>query len=139
MGSTATATLRPYRPALSLAAGDLLVIVATIVYGELDHGINPLEEPMLVLDTMIPFLLGWVVLAALLGVYSERARADRRWSLRVTAAAWLGAANVGLILRGSDLFHGNTLWPFPLVITGTVLVGLLVWRAVYAYVGSQTE
>lgn len=116
-----------------VAVGDVAVLVLVLLYGELDHGINPVENPVWTAETILPFLLGWVLVAAILGIYDERT--DRLLpSLRTVAGAWLGAANVGLVARGSPYFHGGTTWPFPLVITGFVLLALLAWRLVATFV-----
>lgn len=120
--------------AAPVAAGDLLVIVGAILAGELSHGIDPVSAPLQVLETMVPFLLGWVLLSLLLGAYDADALSGIAGSVRVGAGAWIGAANVGLILRQSPLFEGGIRYPFPLVITGTVLVLLVAWRAVVPWV-----
>lgn len=120
----------PARSAAPVLAGDLLVVVGVLVAGELSHGVSPISDPLLVLDTLVPFLVGWVLVAALLGAYDAEALSGSVASVRVGAGAWIGAANVGLILRGSPYFHGGVTWPFPLVATGTVLVVLVAWRAV---------
>ncbi len=133
MGETASRRVRLDRPTLSLVAGDVLVLVAVVVAGEISHGIDPLARPVLVLDTLAPFLVGWTALAALLGAYGRTVQTRPLASIRVGAGAWVGAANVGLILRSSPLFHGGTTYPFNLVITATVLVGLVAWRAVAAF------
>lgn len=117
------------RSAAPVVAGDLLVLVAVLVAGELSHDVSPISEPLQVLDTMVPFLLGWVLLAAILGTYDREALSAPAASVRIGAGTWLGAANVGLLLRGSPYFHGGVAWPFPLVITGLVLVVLVAWRA----------
>lgn len=117
------------RSAGPVVAGDLLVIVGVIVAGELSHGVSPVSDPLLVLDTLVPFLVGWALVAAVLGAYDREALSGTAVSVRIAAGTWFGAANVGLLLRGSPYFHGGVTWPFPLVVTGTVLVVLVVWRA----------
>lgn len=114
-----------------VAVGDLAIVVLVLLYGELSHGINPIAQPVWTAETILPFLAGWVLLAGVLGIYDDRTTRLVP-SLRTTAGAWLGAANVGLVARGSPYLHGGTAWPFPLVVTGFVLLGLLAWRAVAA-------
>jgi len=116
------------RPSGSIVAGDIAVVVAFLIVGELSHGIDPVAQPLHVLETIAPFLVGWVVAAPLVGLYDEGALASPVLSARLTAAAWLGAANVGLLLRGSPYFVGGTTWPFPLVITAIGLLFLVTWR-----------
>lgn len=127
---TEMASSRPFsRPALPLAVGDVAVLVVVVVIGELTHDVNPITQPLQVAATLAPFLVGWVLLAAILGLYGD-APADLLTSVRLTIGTWFGAANVGLILRDSPYLHGDVTWPFPLVITGFVFLGLVAWRVV---------
>lgn len=114
--------------ALRLAGGDALVIALFLLAGELSHGVDPLAHPFAVLETFAPFLIGWFVVAPIFYAYDRSALATPRRAGRLAAGAWLGAANVGLILRGAPYFSGGTTWPFPLVITGVGLVSLVAWR-----------
>ncbi|WP_135819617.1 DUF3054 domain-containing protein [Halostella litorea] len=119
----------PARRSVSvLVPGDALVVAAFLIVGELSHGIDPVAQPLHVLETIAPFLVGWAVAAPLVGLYDDGALATPTRTVRLTTAAWLGAANVGLLLRGSPYFVGGTTWPFPLVITGIGLLFLVTWR-----------
>lgn len=115
---------------LSLLGGDVLVIALFVTAGSLNHGISPLSEPLAVAETVAPFLVGWFVAAPLVRVHERGAVATPRRAARLAAGAWLGAANVGLLLRGSPYFTGGTTWPFPLVMTGVGLLSLVSWRVV---------
>lgn len=115
-----------------VAAGDLLVLAALLAVGVIEHGANPLAEPLATLETMAPFLLSWLPVAALGGLYATDTIGSLRRTLRLTILAWLGAANVGLILRASPLFDGGAAWTFSAVITGLGLVVLVVWRGTVA-------
>jgi nucleoside recognition membrane protein YjiH len=119
---------------LPLFGGDLLVIAAFLTAGELSHGVSPVSQPLVVAETMVPFLVGWSVAALLLSLYDRSALTTPLHAARLAAGAWLGAANVGLLLRGSPYFQGGTSWPFPLVITGVGVVALVTWRVVAARV-----
>ncbi|ELZ07089.1 DUF3054 domain-containing protein [Natrinema thermotolerans] len=123
-----------------LVAGivDVLCIVGIVLLGRISHSGNPIAEPIASLETVTPFVVGWLAVAALAGVYAtERAGASREF--RLPAVAWIAAANVGLMLRGSPLFDGGTTWPFPVVITATGLAVLLGWRLVYTLYLSATR
>ena len=113
-----------------LAALDTLVVIAVLIAGELQHGFDPIGDPGRVVGTMAPFLAGWFVFAGVAGLY---ARTDRPLvaDLRLLVVTWFAGANVGLVLRSSPWFHGGVSWPFGVVVTGTVLVVLLVWRVAY--------
>jgi hypothetical protein len=115
-----------------LAVGDAVVVTGVVLAGDLTHGTNPVTAPLSAAETLVPFLAGWLLVAALVGVYD----ADGPWrATRLVAAAWLGGANLGLIARGSPALSGGTTWPFPLVITGSVLGALVLWRGVTVAVG----
>ncbi len=110
---------------LRLAVGDAAVVVGVVLAGLVSHGTNPLTAPLAAVETLAPFLAGWLVAAGLVGVYRAEDDGD---ALRLVAGAWLAGANLGLLARGSPYLTGGTTWPFPLVITGTTLGALLLWR-----------
>lgn len=112
-----------------LALGDLLVIVGFLIVGELRHGVHPVESPLVVADTIAPFLVGWAAGALAAGAYApDSTRTVRTAVLRATAA-WVPAAAIGLALRATDYFHGNSPWTFALVIVGVGVACLSAWRA----------
>lgn len=117
----------------ALAAVDVLVVAGFVTVGVVSHGTNPLGEPLATLEAIAPFVLGWVVLAPLSGVYG-RARGDPTSALRLTTVTWIAAANVGLVVRSSPAVAGDVTWPFGLVITGVGLCCLGGWRVLYAIV-----
>lgn len=119
---------------LALAAIDVLVIAALILVGQRSHGIGLLSDPVASVETMIPFVAGWIVISLLAGVYARDVATSVPRTARLTAVTWIAAANIGLLLRASDLFSGGAEWPFGLVMTGTGLIALLGWRVLYAAV-----
>lgn len=116
---------RRYR--VGIAVGDVVAIAAVVLYGRVvRHGHTLLSVGTL--ETLLPFLFGWVVGSALLGLYTEQAFATTGWSLRLVTAAWFVAAALGLVARSAPLFSGSVTWPFGLVILSFVLIVLLLWR-----------
>jgi len=113
-----------------LAAADAATILLLVVAGEIRHGVDVIGDPGRVLTTAAPFLLGWFVVAALVGAYGDRAFAGGARTLAVTAGAWLGGAGVGLTLRGTTLLPGNSPLSFAVVITALGTVSLAVVRLV---------
>ncbi|WP_439026184.1 DUF3054 domain-containing protein [Haloarchaeobius sp. DT45] len=111
-----------------LAGADLVVLVALITMGELRHGVNPISAPLAVAETMVPFLVGWFLVATLVGAYGDRAFAGGIDSARLAAGAWIGGANIGLMLRASPYFSGNSPWTFMLVMTGLGCLAMAVAR-----------
>lgn len=120
-----------------VAAGDLLLLAALLTVGVIQHGTDPLADPLATVETMAPFVLAWFPVAALAGLYAADTIGSPRRTVRLTTLAWLAAANVGLILRSSPLFDGGAAWPFDLVITGLGLVILVVWRGAIAAVSTR--
>ncbi|MFC7215576.1 DUF3054 domain-containing protein [Saliphagus sp. GCM10025334] len=122
-------TDRPGQRAIALVgAVDLTLITAIMMIGRRQHGLPIASEPGAALETALPFLVGWTVVALLAGAFARRAITSMKTAAVVTTVAWLGAANVGLILRSSPLFDGNSLWAFNVVITAIGLLVLGTWR-----------
>lgn len=116
------------RLSLSVAAGDLLVIVGLVLVGQINHNVNPLTEPLYSIGGIAPFVGGWALVASIGGIYRSTRIQSMRESLRFVTLAWLAAANIGLIARTAPVVEGGVTWPFALVITGFGLCGLLAWR-----------
>jgi len=76
---------------VALAAGDLAAILLFVAVGEYTHGYNPLVDVGRVLGTFAPFLLGWLAVATLSGLYSADAggRLGLTRTLAVTLLSWL--------------------------------------------------
>ncbi|PSP89595.1 DUF3054 domain-containing protein [Halobacteriales archaeon QS_4_69_34] len=127
------ARVEPSPTSAGLAFGDGALIAAFVLLGELRHGYGLLADPLRVLDTALPFFLGWALAAVLAGVYAPRARRSTRVAARATTFAWIGAALLGQALRASPLFHGGFALPFVLVSFGVGLLLLVPWRVAVAY------
>jgi ethanolamine transporter EutH len=116
-------------PGMALVAVvDLALVGAFVVAGEISHNIDPVANPLYVLDTYTPFLLGWLLAALLGGLYSSDALATPRRALVWTGLAWIGAAIVAQALRATALFHGDAALTFFLVSVGVGLALLVPWR-----------
>ncbi|MBZ6496539.1 DUF3054 domain-containing protein [Natrinema longum] len=126
------------RERIATAVVDVVLIAGLVLLGRIEHGVNPIAEPIASLETVAPFVIGWAAIAALAGIYT-RDRPVGKERLRLTTLSWIAAANVGLMLRASALFDGGATWPFPLVITGFGLIVLLGWRAAYMLYRSVTN
>jgi hypothetical protein len=124
------------RERITAGVVDVVLIAAVVLVGRIEHGGNPVAEPLASLETLAPFVIGWLAVALLAGVYTRDRPLGR--GLRLTTVTWIAAANVGLMIRGAPVFAGGTTWPFPVVITATGLVVLLGWRLGYALYRSVT-
>lgn len=117
---------------------DLVAIVATVWAGSLHHGNDPLVVPSIYIETLTPFLVGWVVAAYALGAYSEDTLSGYRAALVPTLVGWFVGNAIGQGLRASPFFRGGTELSFFLVMFGFVGVALLVARTlVIAVRGSR--
>ncbi|WP_254764096.1 DUF3054 domain-containing protein [Natrinema marinum] len=125
------------RDRLVTATVDTALVVGLVLLGNVEHGGNPIADPLASLETVAPFAIGWIAVALLAGVYT-REEFEPVGDYRLLAVTWIAAANVGLMLRASSLFEGGANWPFPLVITGFGLLALLGWRLGYALFQSAT-
>lgn len=114
---------------------DIVAIVGFLVAGELHHGIDPVDSPVYVGETIAPFLIGWVVAAPVLGAYASVTVERPVWAALFVVPAWVGANSIGQALRATDLFHGGSSPVFALVIGagGVVVLGavrtvVLAWE-----------
>lgn len=116
------------RVSAALLIGDLLVILALVAWGLTTHYVDPLDRPVYTLRTAAPFLLGWLVMAPIAGAFSSRAYASLPAMAVAAAAAWIGAALVGVAIRATPLLPGGADPIFVLVMVAAGLVTVLPWR-----------
>lgn len=110
--------------------GDVIAIATFVVAGEISHGIDPITQVDVVVDTFLPFLLGWVLMAPLLGGYAAGTVDDLVVAVTNVIPAWLVADGIGQVLRESPYFHG-TADPIFYLVAATVGGGLLMaWRGI---------
>ncbi|MDQ2051931.1 DUF3054 domain-containing protein [Natronolimnohabitans sp. A-GB9] len=119
------------RETILLGVGDVALLAGLIVVGQLSHNVSPIEQPLATLEAIAPFVIGWLVVAALAGLYTRSVAASVSQTARLATVTWLATANVGLLLRQA-VFGDTAVWPFPLVITGFGLLLLVGWRIAYA-------
>lgn len=123
-----------------LAVGDLVVLTAFVAAGQYRHsGVNPFTLPGQLLGALAPFLIGWVAVALIGGLYTHDALLGPRRMVSWTLPAWILGAIIALALRGTELFPGTLVGLFPFV--AMVFGGLLIvtWRGVAAVVLPRPE
>jgi len=116
----------------ALAGVDVLLVLTFVVVGEFSHFGVTATAFARTPGTAAPFLLAWVLLAPLAGIYGRPARGSVRAAAVRTAAAWTGTVAVAQSLRGTAAFPGDLAPAFVLV---SLLVGLgllLPWRVLVA-------
>lgn len=123
--------------------GDVVAIALFVIIGEISHGIDPLRQAAVVVDTSLPFLIGWVIVAPLLGAYARGTVERRTIAITNVVPAWLVADGVGQVLRDTSLFHGSATPVFYLVAAAVGGLFLFSWRllawAAYARLNTDTD
>lgn len=110
------------------ALGDVVAIATFVVAGEISHGVDPITQVDVVLDTFLPFLLGWLLIAPLLGGYAVGTLDDPVVALTNVIPAWLVADGLAQVLRDTTYFHGSADPLFYLVAASVGGALLLGWR-----------
>lgn len=113
---------------LLVLVGDLAIIAAQLSYGLITHGTDPLADLPYTAETVAPFLLGWLLVAPMVGIYTARVRESFTETLLGVGIAWLVAALIGVGLRATPWLVGGAPPTFVLVTVVTGLVTLLPWR-----------
>jgi len=118
----------------ALAVGDLIAVLVFVVVGEITHDIDPIAQPARVLGTLLPFLIGLAVVAALGGLYTRDAIRSPKRAASLIAPAWIGAVLIAQVLRATALFPGDAAVTFALVAMAIGGLLLVLWRVVAALV-----
>lgn len=121
--------------ALPMAVGDFAVLAVVFATGTVrHHGLGVLTtDPVYVLSTIAPFLLGWAVAAPLLGAYASSAIGSYRARVSSALGAWVIADAIALALRATPYLHGGVAPSFVLVTLAFGAVGLVLWRVLYGF------
>ncbi|MFP3391286.1 DUF3054 domain-containing protein [Brevibacillus sp. SIMBA_040] len=114
-----------------LFAGDLVAFLLFVYYGKLAHQLPVTFSGML--ETLAPFLIGWLVAMLLFRSYSPRAYKSAGRLLLSTLLTWTVAAPIGLVLRSWWTGVPITLL-FTAVTYFITLAFLLGWRVPFAIV-----
>lgn len=116
--------------AAPLAIGDVLAILLVVGVGMVNHhGVDGvLGDPVDVVVTAIPFLVGWAVGALLVGAYSAGAAESAKAAIPLGIRSWVPAAIIGIGIRGALSVFDVGLGIFLVVMLVTGAVGLGVWR-----------
>jgi len=124
-------------PAALALLGDVVVLFVFVAMGISNHGGAPLESPMYTLERLAPFVLSWVVVAPLAGVYHRETLTEYRRTVVLVVVTWVVAALGGSALRGSALFPGGAPLAFVLVTLSFGTAMVLAWRVAGVWVRRQ--
>lgn len=111
-----------------LAVGDLFAIAIFVVAGELSHGYGLFQDPGRVAGTMLPFVLGWVLVSVAGELYTREAIATLGSTTLSTLVAWALAVAIAQALRSTAVFHGNFALSFAIVSFAVGGALLAAWR-----------
>jgi hypothetical protein len=137
MANSVASTLgrRVDRGTLPLAVGDVIVIAALITFGLTNHrGLEYITTHVAYWAlTVLPFLVGWLVFAPLVGAYSAGAGESAKASVPLAIRSWIPADILGVVLwfvmRPTPLVNA-AIFAAVTLLTGAVALG--VWRYVIA-------
>jgi hypothetical protein len=124
--------VRPQLPVYPAGAvvllGDILGLLVFIVWGLYSHQTLAWEVPAYTLTRLAPFLIAWLAIGPLVGLYDRRTLQSYRQTLVVLVAGWALIAIVGSLIRASPLFSGGASPIFVLVNLVFGLIVLAPWR-----------
>lgn len=116
-----------------IAIGDIVVLLAFLFVGTVEH--TPVDivlaEPLIYVNAAAPFIIGWLVVAPLVGAYSPGAGSAPNSSIPLAIRSWIPAAILGILIRMTPFIDGgfDPIFAAIMLVGGTVV--LSVWRFVY--------
>ncbi|MCB0076571.1 MAG: DUF3054 domain-containing protein [Anaerolineales bacterium] len=118
----------PHR--ITLMIGDLITLLLFTLFGRGAHTMgNTLSG---VVDTALPFVIGWAIASPLTGAYSDRATQSPTRGAGQAALTWLLALPLSLLARRLLIGRFGH-WTFLLVASTISLLMMVLWRAAFAW------
>ncbi len=112
----------------ALALGDLIALVIFAAVGRASHDLVATQGALrATLNTAAPFMLAWLLVGMVLGMYHGTALYPLKRVLWRTGLAGVIAGPLGVAIRALWL-RRPIIWVFMLVATATSTLALLVWR-----------
>ncbi len=115
---------------LLLLFGDLLVFFLFAFFGRVAHGLS--LNFLSIATTASPFVLSWLILGSLFGIFKQQAYSSVKQAAKKTAATWLIVGLIALIIR-SIIVGTGFVAAFYVITLVTILLLLLLWRMACAY------
>ncbi|MFC4767083.1 DUF3054 domain-containing protein [Effusibacillus consociatus] len=116
-----------------LLIGDLVMLYLFALIGELSH--NKFTNPLGTLGTAAPFIIVWLVIGFLAGIYKMEHYNNFGTMFKKTALLWLIAIPAGLGIRA--LSTGEIPLPFFIVTMISTFILLFLWRTIYVWVNKR--
>lgn len=117
--------VRPWT--IIVGIGDVAVVGAFVTVGLWYHGISVLVFPGHAVATGMPFVVGWVVAAGALGLFSP-ATASVAGRMGRVVVAWVLGAVLGAGIRSTPVVGGGASVEFVAVIAVVGLAFIVPWR-----------
>jgi hypothetical protein len=119
------------RRLIFLVIGDCIVFLVFAIIGILNH--KKELSPINLANDAIPLVLGWFLVAPLIGAFSRKKTAEPRKMALYTVLAWLPSLVLGMTFRGIAVDHQVPPTTFVVVTLITNTVFLLIWRVPFAF------
>ena len=116
-----------------LMLGDAVIFSVFAIGGREAHAAADANLIVNALPTLLTFLLVWIAVARLIGVWRAEVIAQPRMALARTLIAWAVAGPIGLVARAVILSRTAIPLPFILVTLGLNGSLLLLWHGGYAW------
>lgn len=127
---TPTPGLPSTRGTIALLVGDLLVLFAFVAAGQYAHHYYFWQLPVHTVMVLLPFLVAWLVIAPLAGLYRRETVGNYTATLLGVVPAWIAVSLLGGAIRSTALFPGNAPIDFLAANVGVGLLFVLPWRLV---------
>jgi hypothetical protein len=121
------------RPQLLLIVGDMGIFMFFAFTGRETHAPGDPNPIVNALPTLLPFLIVWLAIAALGGVYRSGVFTNPRSAFLRTLIAWLIAGPIAIIVRAILLSRTVIPWQFVAVTLGLVGILLVLWHGGLAW------
>lgn len=121
------------RAMLGVFAGDMLVLFAFIATGQYAHEYYFWELPVHTLLVTLPFIIAWILVAPLAGLYSKQKIKQFHLVVPLVVGSWVVISLLGGFIRSTGFFPGGAPPAFLAVnvVFGTLF--LLPWRLVVSW------
>ncbi len=115
-------------PTAGVLLGDLLVLFAFVATGQYAHNYYFWQAPLHTVFILIPFVIAWLVVAPLFGLFRRTTLGSLRQLVPRVGAAWIAASLVGGAIRATPLFPGGAPLSFLLANVAFGLLFFVSWR-----------
>jgi hypothetical protein len=120
-----------------LILGDILAIAIHTAIGFATHGEFDFSYIARMGTTFFPVLVSWFLIAPWLGLFNEQVIFNPKLLWRILLAM-LFVAPLAVILRAA-LLHSAAQPLFALILSGSVALGMLMWRGIYIFVARRAR